>query len=31
MIQGFYQKSPDQAFEDGMRLLNRAVAAKKNE
>jgi len=31
MIQGLYRKSPDEAFEDGMRLLNRAIAVKKTE
>jgi AcrR family transcriptional regulator len=31
MIEGVYDKSPDEAFEDGMRILNRAIAAKKKE
>jgi AcrR family transcriptional regulator len=31
MVQGLYGKNPDAAFEEGLRLLNRAIGAKKNE
>jgi AcrR family transcriptional regulator len=31
MVQGLYRKNPDTAFEEGMRLLNRAIAAKKSD